>query len=181
MGREIIVQARAFNKKKSTYEIVFEQYVCGRDDATEYVANLCCNAWRNVEEPEEYDSHDSSPDWTSYSSLVFDIDVDADRSKLSDIITNLDEYGLKDKKEIQKAKDELNDLLIARRNARNLDEFVSFGDEIERVRDWIDNEDFSRAGNLVAYLKIAKSTLEKLDSKKYNTNKQRLIKIIWSE
>ena len=71
MGREIIIQSRAFNKKKSCYEILTDQYVCGRDDATEYIANLCINAWRDTEEPEEYNSHDSSPDWNSFGSLVY--------------------------------------------------------------------------------------------------------------
>lgn len=135
MGREIYCQIRSPGK---TWEepiwdsaAAISQFVCGRDDATGYIASL------GGEEGE--------------------IDI-SKRSERDNIRGILNDYAERDKSEIEKAKNLLRDLRYARRNARNYGEFDSFSDAIEATEEWIESEGWSRAQALLDL--IDKSTEE---------------------
>lgn len=151
MGRELIVQVR----DKQTKNVKWENYVCGRDDATNYIAQLVYNRRDSLPEIEE--DNLEGTDLSDRYSLIFDIDNEADMRELVNIRDNLKDYADRDKSEIQKAKDTLEDLRAARRNCALYDEFVKFSREMDRVYEWLSDEDFSRADILFNYLVTAQS------------------------
>lgn len=93
-------------------------YVCGRDDATNYLSCLGGNE-----------------------GLI----PIRGKGELHKILDELETYAKADEKEIDKAKQCLRDLKSARRNARNYKDFSSFTDAIEDVERWIEDNDWSRA------------------------------------
>ena len=126
MGREIFCQIReagkSYNEALWDSADMLDQFVCGRDDATSYIA---------IQGGKEGE---------------VDISAFADREKIR---AQLKEYAARDKREIDKAKDTLRDLKAARRNARNYDEFSSFNDVVEGTEEWIEHESWSRAQMLI--------------------------------
>ena len=174
MGREIIVEARVVDNKTKSPRTIWEDYVCGRDDATGYIAMVINNKVQNGSEPEP-DDNASEEEWSEYYSVSFDFYSASDMIALNDVIDNLQGYADTDNNEIQKAKDELDDLRAARRNATNIEDFCSFGEEIERVRNWIETEDYSRAEMLVSMIKVALKKLEDDDSE------SKFVRIVLSE
>lgn len=126
MGREIFCQIREAGKSydEALWDSadMLDQFVCGRDDATTYIA---------IQGGKEGE---------------IDISAFADREKIR---VQLKEYADHDKREIDKAKDALRDLKAARRNARNYTEFSSFTDAIEGTEEWIERESWSRAQRLI--------------------------------
>lgn len=126
MGREII-----FEVVKDGDKVVFPKdgadvlYVCGRDDATSYLAGYI-----GYEEP-------------CYK------DIDRESDDFQTIQDALHEYYLADYKEIEKAQDTLADLREARRHATKYKDFVEFSEVMERTQDWIKDNDYSRAGSMI--------------------------------
>lgn len=139
MGREIIVSLRK-NKK-----IEYSDSVCGRDDATTYIAQL---VYGKVNEFKGNVDELSADEIDELYSLVFKL---SDRSNqlINKICNELKYYKDLDYKEINKAKNELEALDDARRHCSVYDEFVKFTNAMEQVQEWLDNEDYSRAGMLL--------------------------------
>lgn len=134
MGREIIFEVHA-NKEciwPDPNNIDEALYVCGRDDATEYMARICCDA--------------DEDDGILYLSCN-------DYKKYLKIKEELQEYLDKDNKEIQKAKDTLEDLREARRHTTTLNDFQDFSEAMDNTQHWLDEEGgWSRAGSMIEYL-----------------------------
>ncbi len=134
MGREIIF---GIKDKTSEHNVLFENetknfYVCGRDDATNFMANYISN--------HEYEE-DS-----------WEILIEAYSSAYNYILEELQEYYEKDKYEIDKAKETLSDLREARKHCAVYNEFVKFSEAMDDTHDWIQHNDWSRAGLLRDYL-----------------------------
>ena len=149
MGRELIVQVR----DRQTKAVQYEDYVCGRDDATNYIAQLVYNRRDTLPEIDE-DTLEGTELSDRYS-LIFNVDNEDDSKELANIRCNLKEYADRDNAEIQKAKDALEDLKVARRNCNIYEEFEKFSDAIDRTQEWLETEDYSRAGSLLEYLENA--------------------------
>lgn len=156
MGRDIGVLIRDRKTKKILVDSMndCDEYVCGRDDATNYVSMICDTPSEPKEEEAHYmDESYAVPDYC-------DISSDAEFSKIKE---ELKRFLAKDEREIQKAKDELEDLREARRHAPNYDAFCSFGEGIEYAYNWLEEENCSRAGHLINILDMMK---EKFDQAK---------------
>ena len=108
-------------------------FVCGRDDATTYLASLA--------DPE---------------SCLIDI---TDEKTFKSIKTQLEKYRDKDDRELNRADRELEDLSIARRNARNYEEFCSFAKGFEAVERWIEENQYSRAYHILNMIDSAQRVL----------------------
>lgn len=132
MGREIIIEAKKGRKE------LYSDYVCGRDSATSYIANLVYNSPnKKVRET---------------GTLTF---YPGDK-KLNDIQFKIQEYADKDNFEIEKAKATIDDLKIARRNSRTAKDFTDFSEMIDNTYEWLEQEDFSRAQSILDMLTKAK-------------------------
>ena len=151
MGREIYCQLR---KDGQTWEnpawdsaSAAELFVCGRDDATNFVA---MHAGEDCEiclsDPEE----------------------------MRVVVRELRSYAKKDTDEIDRAKGYLRELKAARRNARNLEEFESFNPEIERSEECIQEESWSRAKSVIDMINTALS-VKKAHPFKYAKTKLYLV------
>ena len=149
MGRELIVQVR----DRQTKKVQYEDYICGRDDATNYIAQLVYN--RRATLPEINEDSLGGTALSDRYSLIFNINNGAEMKELANICSNLKEYADRDNAEIQKAKDTLEDLRAARRNCGIYEEFEKFSDAIDTTQQWLENEDYSRAGSLLDYLEDA--------------------------
>lgn len=149
MGREIIFEVRENNKPiwPDPDDIDAALFVCGRDDATTYIAQLIYN---QIDEKLDADKNLTTDDLehSDYTILLTCNDYD----KYLQIKNNLQEYYDKDMKEIQKAKDALEDLREARRHTTTLKDFEDFSNVMEETEIWIENNDYSRAGSLIEYL-----------------------------
>lgn len=173
MGREIIVQAR-YNG-----DTIYEDYVCGRDDATQYIATLVCNYC----EKHNLDNNE----------ITYDLAFSEQMLNLNEVLKYLQEYKDKDIREIEKAKACLEDLKYARRNSSTIEEFDNFTERYEAVEQWIENNDWSRASSLIEMLTKARTELQsKVKTPlrqesirlglEHNTHKGIfVIAIIWSE
>ena len=125
MGREIYCEIR----KKGGGDTVWNSandadlFVCGRDDATGYIASIA-------------DGEDNEI-WVSST------------DDMLKIIDNLTGYRESDFNEVRKAKETLSDLKCARRNTTNVKDFSGFSEMIEETEDWIKWNSYSRAAALV--------------------------------
>lgn len=167
MGREIIIQA------KINGEVKYENYVCGRDSATEYIANLVndyCNS-HNLDtcEISYVVSHNNT-----YQCIESYYE---DTKQLTIIKRHLEEYAQQDEKEIANAKEYLNDLKVARRNTTTAEEFDKFTSRIEDATQWVEDNDYSRARNLINIIELALKIINKFKS----PIQVGVITIIWSE
>ena len=95
MGREIIVQIR---DRSRNFQVMDEDYVCGRDDATSYIAQLIYNRRDDLPDIDE-DSLEGRELSDRYS-LIFDISDKEQYHELSNICNRLKEYADKDYAEI---------------------------------------------------------------------------------
>lgn len=155
MGREIIVQIR---DRSRNFQVMDEDYVCGRDDATNYIAQLIYNRRETL--PEVDEDNLEGRELSDRYSLIFDISNKEQFHELSDICNRLKEYADEDYAEINKAKETLADLKIARRNCSIYEEFEKFSEAIETTQEWLDNEDYSRAGSLLDMINDCKRMIE---------------------
>ena len=155
MGREIIVQIR---DRSRNFQVMDEDYVCGRDDATTYIANLVYAKRETLPNVNEDDLE--GIELNNRYSLIFDINDKEQFHELSNICNNLKEYADKDNAEINKAKETLADLKIARRNCSIYEEFEKFSDAIDTTEEWLENEDYSRAGSLLDMINDCRRMIE---------------------
>lgn len=144
MGREIYTEIRDKNGKAvwNSAEGI-DSWVCGRDDATGYIAGLVYAKVNGEEEDSDYS-----------------IDI-TDEMGCEGIASTLHDLVKRDNREVCKAKTELEDLYSARRNARNYEEFASFGERIMEVDSWIQENDYSSAASLLDLLKESRDELAK--------------------
>jgi len=143
MGREIIVSLKRDNR------VAYEDFVCGRDNATNYIAQLVYN---KVNEFKGDKDTLSDEEITKLYSLIYKLDLKNSDLISSQIINPLQEYKDEDYKEINKAKNELSALDEARRHCYVYDEYMKFTNAMEQVQEWLDEEDYSRAGSLLEIL-----------------------------
>ena len=127
MGRELVFKLRRIENSESSIEC--EDYVCGRDDCTNYIAQQI------LDDGDDY-------------SLVYKLDDKEDCLKLSNLLGMISDYAAEDSREIMKAQDALEDLREARRHCSLYDEFVKFSDAIDNTQRWLDEESYSRANNI---------------------------------
>ena len=173
MGREMIFEVRDNNKPiwPDPNDIDAALYVCGRDDATTFLASYVNNHL-----PEDQDD-DTEP-------VVL---LRVDDKDLTYLKERLQEFLDKDNREIQKAKNTLEDLREARRHTTTLDDFRDFSEAIEDTEQWLEEEGgWSRAGSMLEGLNYC---IEKaLDYINADNNPDResvidryRVAIIWSE
>lgn len=134
MGREIIFEVH--DNKQCVWpdpnNINDALYVCGRDDATTYMAQLILDS----------DTKDEEILYLTCNEYAF----------YEEIKNRLREYLKKDQHEIQKAKDTLEDLREARRHTATLKDFEEFSDAMDGTEEWIKENDWSSAGDMIEYL-----------------------------
>ena len=137
MGREMIFEVRDNNKPiwPDPNDIDASLVVCGRDDATTFLASYVLNSLP-----------DNADDDTEEVVLLRVDDTD-----LTYLKERLQEFLDKDNREIQKAKDALEDMREARKHA-NYEDFFKFSESMESTQEWLDAEDWSRAGSMLDYL-----------------------------
>ena len=149
MGREIIFEVQVDGKSywPDPNDINAALYVCGRDSATTYIAQLVYN---QIDEKLDANKNLTTDDLqgSDYAILLTCNDYD----KYLQIKNDLQEYYDKDMKEIQKAKDTLEDLREARRHTTTVKDFEEFSNAMEGTESWIEDNDYSRAGSLIEYL-----------------------------
>ena len=155
MGREIIVQIR---DRSRNFQVMDEDYVCGRDDATNYIANLVYDRRSNL--PDIDEDKLEGIELSDRYSLIFDISDREQFCELSNICNRIKENKDKDYIVINKVKDRLEDLRICRRNCNTYLEFENFTDAMEEAEDWLENEDYSRAGSLLDMLTDCRRMIE---------------------
>ena len=135
MGREIIIEAKKGRKE------LYSDYVCGRDSATSYIANLVYNSPnKKVRET---------------GTLTF---YPGDK-KLNDIQFKIQEYANKDNFEIEKAKATIDDLKIARRNSHTVKDFTEFSELIDNTYEWLEEEGSSTAQSILDMLAKAEDSI----------------------
>ena len=127
MGRELVFKLRRIENSESSIEC--EDYVCGRDDCTNYIAQQI------LDDGEDY-------------SLVYKLDDKQDCLKLSNLLVMISDYAAEDSHEIMKAQNALDDLREARRHCSLYEEFVKFSDAIDNTEQWLHEESYSRANNI---------------------------------
>lgn len=165
MGREIIFEVRDTGKP------VFPEgneplSVCGRDNATTYMAQLILDS----------DTNDEEILYLTCNEYAF----------YEEIKDRLREYLKEDQHEIQKAKDALEDLREARRHTATLKDFEDFSNAMDGTEDWIKENNWSRAGDMIEYLDKCYSkmldlvTEDKNEDRPYVINRYK-VAIIWSE
>lgn len=128
MGRQLTFKLRKIENSNSTIEC--EDYVTGRDDATNYIAQ---------EVLDEGGDDDV---------LVYKLDDKQDCLKLSNLLDMISEYSARDHREIMKAKNCLEDLREARRHCSLYDEFMKFSEAMDGTQQWLDAESYSRASHI---------------------------------
>lgn len=160
MGREIIIEGYCYDKK-----IDFspeDLYVCGRDDATQFIANYVINNQKNDDD--------------CYVDLY--LHKDEDYKEYQYICQELECYKNRDYREIDKAHQTLQQLLSAQRHA-NYEEFFKFQESIEETQNWIETESYSRADELLRYMRLVGDYIMK--EKCRYVDEVYYLRIIWSE
>lgn len=140
MGRELVFKLRRIENSESAIEC--EDYVCGRDDCTNYIAQEVLDEGGDDEV------------------LVYKLDDKQDCLKLSNLLDMISEYAAKDHREIMKAKNYLEDLREARRHCSLYDEFVKFSEAMDGTQQWLDEESYSRAAHIYTTLKTFRQKAE---------------------
>ena len=140
MGREIYCEIRKKGYDPESPNPLWcsvnmnEDFVCGRDDATNFIAMLA--------------SDDEKDDWA--------IPIGRDPKQRLYILKELRAYAKKDEREVDKAKREKRDLLAARRCATKFEDFASFSAAIEETEQWLEeNESWSRAQALIDMIDVS--------------------------
>lgn len=144
MGREILIKLKKVDKSGSRIDC--EDFVCGRDDATNYIAQQVYNKRENLPDVDE-DNLEGEALSDRYS-LIYNLNDSKDWLALSDLCNVIAEYAYRDSLEIRKAKDALEDLREARRHCSVYDEFMKFSEAMDNTQQWIDDEGFSRAAKI---------------------------------
>ena len=135
MGREIVIEAKKGRKE------LYSDYVCGRDSATSYIADLV------------YNSPNKKVRETGTLTFYY-----GDK-KLRDIKSKIQEYADKDNFEIEKAKATIDDLKIARRNSHTVKDFTEFSELIDNTYEWLEEEGSSIAQSILVMLVKAEDSI----------------------
>ena len=135
MGREIVIEAKKGRKE------LYSDYVCGRDSATSYIADLV------------YNSPNKKVCETGTLTFYY-----GDK-KLRDIKSKIQEYADKDNFEIEKAKSTIEDLKIARRNSHTVKDFTEFSELIDNTYEWLEEEGSSIAQSILVMLVKAEDSI----------------------
>jgi len=148
MGREIIIKGVAI-KGKDKIEF-FDDYTCGRDEATNFVQQYYNNNWTA---PEGYTEEqiDKFNDFerADYFSIHFNLTDDKEYDALYKFMEQVCEYADKDEKEIEKAYAELDSLKEAKKRCNSYRSYQKFNEAIEETEQWLEDEDYSRAKNIL--------------------------------
>lgn len=116
MGRELIVQAI----KKDNTEPLYQDYICGRNETTDYIADMIYN---KVKE----DKTD-----------LYEISFKISDNKLTDIKTYLTELRGNDEKTHQRELDLIEDIRLARQKA-NYEDFINFTEYLDDLYQDLDS------------------------------------------
>lgn len=144
MGREIIVEVKNKNNKE---DILFEEFTCGRDEATNFLA---------------YYLEDNGKDGRELIVSKKDvIECSENDDKLQYVLRELKEYVSKWEKEIDRKQERIYDLREARRHVPTVKAFLDFSDEIEVEGAELEDMKFSRAKSIYDDLIKAKDLLMK--------------------
>lgn len=152
MGREISISLRRNS------HIVYQDYVCGRDSATGYIANLID---MKVSMSNENKDDLSDEEIEKLYSLVYSSKLEDSDKITKEILEPLQKYKDEDYKEINKAKNELSALDEARRNCGIYEEFMKFTEAMVQVQNWLDEEDYSRAAIMLEIIYKCRSIAER--------------------
>ena len=138
--------------------IVYEDYVCGWDEATSHIADLIYMKINNYVGDKSKLSDDELDELHSliYSSKLSDSD-----KITKEILEPLQEYKDRDYKEINEAKNELSALDEARRHCGIYEEFIKFTNEMLQIKEWLENEDYSQAGIMLEIIDKCRSMAER--------------------
>lgn len=144
MGRETIVEVKNKNNKE---DILFEEFTCGRDEATNFLA---------------YYLEDNGKDGRELIVSKKDmIECTENDDKLQYVLSELKEYVSKWEKEIDRKRERIYDLREARRHVPTVKAFLDFSDEIEAEVTELEDMKFSRAKSIYDDLIKAKDLLMK--------------------
>ena len=144
MGRETIVEVKNKNNKE---DILFEEFTCGRDEATNFLA---------------YYLEDNGKDGRELIVSKKDmIECTENDDKLQYVLSELKEYVSKWEKEIDRKQERIYDLREARRHVPTVKAFLDFSDEIEAEVTELEDMKFSRAKSIYDDLIKAKDLLMK--------------------
>ena len=135
MGREIIIEAKKGKKE------LYSDFVCGRELVTSYIANSV------------YNSPNKKVRETGTLTFYY-----GDK-KLRDIKSKIQEYAVKDNFEIEKAKETIDDLKIARRNSHTVKDFTEFSELIDNTYEWLEEEGSSTAQSILEMLVKAEDSI----------------------
>lgn len=144
MGRETIVEVKNKNNKE---DILFEEFTCGRDEVTNFLA---------------YYLEDNGKDGRELIVSKKDmIECAENDDKLQYVLSELKEYVSKWEKEIDRKQERIYDLREARRHVPTVKAFLDFSDEIEAEVTELEDMKFSRAKSIYDDLIKAKDLLMK--------------------
>lgn len=142
MGREIEIQLRDSKDK-----ILYSDYLCGRDPATTFIANLVSARYYGKEGSEASPEEDDCGMFVSYN-----LRNKEDLKKVEEIKAELRSYAESDLKEKINLKSTLADAKAARRNCLTINAFIDFNDYIKAVQEDLDYWEISRAEQLLSML-----------------------------
>ena len=165
MERKITFEVRE-DDKTIWPEPGHELFVCGRDDATTQMAHTILHSKPEGEEV----LYLTCKEYNIY----------------LEIKDMLKEYEERDEAKIKKTKDALADLREARRHATTLKDFTDFSKAMDETEKWIEENNFSRARDMINYLNMCYGEMldivndDKNEDREYVINKYR-VAIILSE
>lgn len=162
MGREIIIEGYY---DKQLLDLKDDMFVCGRDDATTFIANYVVNNHKRED--------DTFVDLYPFKN--------SDYAEIQYIIQSLKEYADKDNREIEKAQRYISQILEAQKHA-NYKDFIEFEELLDEVETWIEKNKFSTAENLINYIQLVGNyILAQGRNKDIEDQTKYYLKIIWSE
>lgn len=142
MGRETFVEVR---NKSNKEDILFEEFTCGRDEATNFLAYYL-----------EANGKDGRELIVTKKDIVERTEND---NKLQYVLDELKGYVSEWQKEIDRKQERIYDLREARRHVPTVKAFLDFSDEIEAEQAELDDMNFSRAKSIYDDLIKAKDLL----------------------
>lgn len=144
MGRETIITVRNKNNEE---DVLFDEFTCGRDDATNFLA---------------YYLEDNGKDGRELIVTKKDvIECTENDDKLQYVLDELKRYVSEWEKEIDRKQERIYDLREARRHVPTVKAFLDFSDEIEVEQAELEDMKFSRAKTIYDDLIKAKDLLMK--------------------
>lgn len=162
MGRELVIQAI----KKGNTEPLFEDWVCGRNEATSYIANYFYSKWGGKNYGELTDED-------------YNLDFNIKDKTLTQIEERLEEIREEDYKEEQKEEECVADLREARRHA-NYEDFAKFSQDLEDLQNDLDNF-FSTADRILNMIDKAKKRIKEKEVQPEEDPSTYVVRFILSE